>query len=400
MNKVINFAAKPRTVAPYLGTEDEAIEVAKILGSEIRAGSTPRGRQGILPHQELHRLAQSGILGITVPPEYGGTDISNPFLAEVLAILSEADSSIGQILQSHFYILEMLRIAGTEEQKRYFFAKALSGDIFANAFAERDIEAKGSIRAQLMPDGSGYRILGQKCYSHSAMLAGWITILTQDAQNRSGLAIVQRNTDGLIIVSDRTSTDHQTATATVVIDNIYVSPDSVIPHHKVIKQPTPLESLGQLLHAATDLGRARAAFADMIDLAKTKSRGNRNLDIEIASVDALTIAKAGSIAVRIEAAAAVVERAGRKIDMAQVSPSASAASDALLAAASARILSTEAALEAATVYLEFSQAFATNRNVSLDRQGLHAHTVHDPKHWKYHAIGDFHLNDRLPEQNK
>ncbi|SFA84141.1 sulfur acquisition oxidoreductase, SfnB family [Rhizobium sp. NFR07] len=402
MSKVISLAQKLKAVASYIRTEDEAVDAAKALAELIRAGSSLRDRQRILPYREMELTAQSGILGVTVPAEYGGADISNPFLAEVVAILSEADSSIGQIPQNHFYILEVLRLAATEEQKRYFFPRALAGDHFANALAEKNPGAAGVINTRLIPDGPGYRISGQKYYSTGTLFADWIAVFAQDPQDRIVMALVPRDTDGLTITDDWAGFGQRTtASGTVAIDNIYVAADCVIDHYKAFEQPAPLGSLGQLLHAAVDLGIARAAFADMVDFVKTRSRGNRNLGIEIAGDDPLLIARTGSIAVRIEAAASVIERAGRTIDVAQVSPSPEAATEASLAVAAAKILTTEAALEATNALFELAGTSSTDEALNLDRHWRNArtHTVHDPVRWKHHAIGDFHLNGRLPSPN-
>ncbi len=402
MSRLIQLAGKLKAVAPYIRTEDEAIELAKVLAADLRSGSSIRDRQRLLPHDEMALVAQSGLLGVTVPADYGGADISNPFLAEVLAILSEADSSIGQIPQNHFYILEVLRLAGTEEQKRYFFSRALAGDHFANALAERNGNAAGVISTRLTPDGPGFRISGQKYYSTGALFADWVAVFALDAQGRTVMAIIPRKSEGLTVTDDWSGFGQRTtASGTVTFSNVYVAADSVIDHDKAFEQPTPLGSLGQLLHAAVDLGIARAAFVDMIDFVRTKSRGNSNLAIEVASDDPLAIAKAGSIAVKIEAASAIIERAGRKIDMAQVSPSPEAASEASLAVATAKILTTEAALEATNALFELAGTSATDEGLNLDRHWRNArtHTVHDPVRWKHHAIGDYHLNGRLPKPN-
>ena len=402
MSKVIQLAGKLRAVAPYIRTEDDAIELARVLAADIRSGSSIRDRQRLLPHNEMAMISQSGLFGVTVPADYGGAEISNPFLAEVVATLSEADSSIGQIPQNHFYILEVLRLAGTEEQKRYFFTRALAGDHFANALAERNGNAAGGISTRLVPDGPGFRISGQKYYSTGALFADWVAVFSLNAEDRVVMAIISRDSEGLKITDDWAGFGQRTtASGTVTFSNVYVAADSVVDYDKAFEQPTPLGSLGQLLHAAVDLGIARAAFADMIDFVKTRSRGNSNLAIEIASEDPLAIAKAGSIAVKIEAAAAVIERAGRLVDMAQVTPSAAAAVDASIAVATAKILTTEAALEATNVLFELAGTSATDESLNLDRHWRNArtHTVHDPVRWKHHAIGDYHLNGRLPKPN-
>jgi len=401
MSKVINLAGTLRAVSPYIRTEDEAIEVAKALANEIRTESNRHDRQSILSHHTLERVAQSGILGISVPTEYGGADISNPFLAEVVALLSEVDSSIGQIPQNHFHILEVLRLAGSEEQKRSFFARALAGDHFANAFAEKNIEVAGAITTRLVPDGVGYRISGQKYYSTGGLFADWIAIIAQDPEDRTVMAIVPRQTEGLDIVDDRADFGQKTTSGcTVIIDNIYVSADSIIAHDRALQQSSTLGSLGRLLHAAVDLGVARAAFADMLDFVGTRSRGNPSIDAESTYADPLAIAKTGSVAIKIEAAAALVERAGRKVDVAQVSPSITAASDASVAVAAAKILTAEAALEAANTLFELAGRSATDEALDLDRHWHNAgnHPVDDPVHW-YHAVGDFHLNGKIPDTN-
>lgn len=216
------------------------------------------------------------------------------------------------------------------------------------------------------------------------------------------MAIVPKGTEGLTIVDDWDSFGQRTtASGTVLIENVYVSADSVIAYHRAFERHAPVGSLGQLLHAAIDLGIARAAFADMLDFVRHKARGMRNLGIETASSDPLTVARAGSIAVKLEAAAAVLERAGRKVDVAQITPSPETAVDASLAVAAVKILTTEAALDATNGLFELAGTSATKEELNLDRHWRNArtHTVHDPVRWKHHAIGDFHLNGKVPKPN-
>ncbi|CDZ39605.1 Sulfur acquisition oxidoreductase, SfnB family [Neorhizobium galegae bv. officinalis] len=402
MSRVFHLAGKIRAVAPYLATEDQAIEVAMGLSARIAEGSSLRDRERLLPHDEMELVARSGLLGITVPAEYGGADISNAFLAEVIAILSEADASVGQIPQNHFSILEALRLSGSEEQRKYFFARALAGEHFGNALAESGTKAAGDIETRLVADGLGYRITGRKYYSTGALFADWVAVFGLDPEGKAVMAIVPRDAEGLSIVDDWDGFGQRTtASGTVVIDNVYVSPDSVISYYRSFERHAPLGSLGQLLHAAVDLGIARAAFADMIGFVRSKSRGIRNVGVETASADPLTIARTGSIAVKLEAASAVLERAGRKVDVAQINPSSETAIAASLSVAAAKILTTEAALDATNGLFELAGTSATKEDLNLDRHWRNArtHTVHDPVRWKHHAIGDFHLNGNVPRPN-
>lgn len=402
MSNVFHLAAKIRAVPPYLATEDEAIEVAKAIAERIASRSNRRGHDRILPYDEMALVAQSGLLGVTVSSEYGGTDISNASLAELIAILSEADSSVGQIPQSHFYILEALRLAGSDAQKQYFFARALAGEYFADVLTEAEPTASEDIAIRLIPDGVGYRISGRGYCSPGALFADWMAIFCLDPQNRIVMAIVPRQTEGLAIVDEgHVLSPRAAARGGVVIDNIYVSQDAVIDHYRNFERHVPLGALGQLLLAAVDLGIARSSFAEMIRLLRTGEHGSGRPHTGAASGDQLTIARTGSIAIKIEAACALLERAGRKVDVAQIDQSQETAIEASIAVAAAKSLTADAALEANRSLDELADPSPSKGEPGLDCHWPDArmHTLHDPVRWKHYAIGDFHLNGKVPRPN-
>ena len=91
---------------------------------------------GGCPTRRSTAISQSGLWAITVPREYGGAGVSAATLAEVTAIISAADGSIGQIPQNHFFVVEAIRLTATEEQKRFWFGRVLAGERFGNALSE------------------------------------------------------------------------------------------------------------------------------------------------------------------------------------------------------------------------------------------------------------------------
>jgi SfnB family sulfur acquisition oxidoreductase len=356
----------------------------------------------LLPYHELDALSQSGLLAITVPPEYGGIDVSNSVLAEVTAILSQADGSIGQIPQNHFYILEALRVDGTEEQKRFFFGRALAGDRFGNALSERGTKTAGHYNTRLTHDGIGYRLNGRKFYSTGVIFADWVTVFALDEADRLTMSFVQRGTDGIEIIDDWDGFGQRTTgSGTTVLDNVYVQADAVVLHHKGFERPTTIGSVGQIIHAGIDLGIARAAFAETIDFVKTRSRPWTDSGVDKASDDPLTIAKVGELAIRIEAATALVERAGLKVDIAQIDTTQENVIAATLAVAAAKVLTSEIAIEAANTLCELAGTASTGTGLNLDRHWRNArtHTLHDPVRWKYHVVGNYHLNGTIPPRS-
>ncbi|RUM23240.1 SfnB family sulfur acquisition oxidoreductase [Rhizobium vallis] len=402
MNTVLRQADQIRPVAARIGSDEEAIATARRLAAQFAARAAERDADRILPFAELDLLAQSGLLAITVPSQYGGLDVSNAVLAEITAILAEADGSIGQIPQNHFYILEALRTDGSEEQQRYFFGRVLAGDRFGNALSERGTKTVGHYNTRITRDGPGYRINGRKFYSTGVLFADWVTIFALDPEDRLTMAFVPKGTEGIEIVDDWDGFGQRTTgSGTTILDNVYVSADSVVFHHKGFERPTTIGSVGQIIHAGVDLGIARAAFAETLEFVRTKSRPWMDSGLDRASDDPLTIAKVGQIAIRLEAATALVERAGHKVDAAQVETTDEKVIAATLAVAAAKVLTTEVAIEAANTLFELAGTSSVQVGLNLDRHWRNArtHTLHDPVRWKYHVVGNYHLNGVTPPKN-
>ncbi|MDE1996199.1 MAG: SfnB family sulfur acquisition oxidoreductase [Rhizobiaceae bacterium] len=402
MGTVSQLHERVRPLAHRIDSDEEAVEIARSLARAFAQQASDRDINRVLPYEELDALSQSGLLGITVPSEYDGLDISNSVLAEVVAILAEADPSIAQIPHNHFYILEALRTDGSEEQKKFFFARALAGDRFGNAFSETGTKTPGHYDTRLTPDGIGHRLNGRKFYSTGVLFADWIAVFALDPRDDLTMSLVQRGTEGIQIIDDWDGFGQRTSgSGTTILHNIYVNADAVISHHKGFERPTTIGSIGQIIHAGIDLGIARAAFADTVDFVKSHARPWMDSGVERAADDPLTIARIGQVAIRIEAATAMLERAGKKVDVAQVNPSEEHVLDATLAVAAAKTLTTEIAIEASNTLFELAGTSSTRIGLNLDRHWRNArtHTLHDPVRWKYHVVGNYHLNGVSPPKN-
>jgi len=402
MTTVLRQQDQIRPVAARIASDEEALETARRLAVQFATTAAGRDAERRLPFAELDELAQSGLLAIAVPAQYGGLDVSNAVLAEVTAILAAADGSIGQIPQNHFYILEALRTDGSEEQKRYFFGRALAGDRFGNALSERGTKTVGHYNTRIVKDAPGYRINGTKYYSTGVLFADWVTIFALDEEDRLVMAFVPKGTEGVEIIDDWDGFGQRTTgSGTTILNNVYVHADSVVLHHKGFERPTTIGSVGQIVHAGIDLGIARAAFAETLEFVRTKSRPWMDSGVERAADDPLTISKVGQIAIRLEAATALLERAGRKVDAAQIETTEATVVEATLAVAAAKVLTTEIAIEATNTLFELAGTSAVKAELNLDRHWRNArtHTLHDPIRWKYHVVGNYHLNGVIPPKN-
>jgi SfnB family sulfur acquisition oxidoreductase len=382
-------------------SDREALDTAEALARDFAREASVRDRDRRLPHDELQRYSRSGLWGITVPREYGGAGVSHTTLAEVTARISAADGSLGQIPQNHYFSLEVLRVHGSVEQKRRYYARVLAGERLGNALAELGTRTASERKMHLVPYGAGgYRIDGRKFYATGALYAHWIPTAVIDEAGRQYLAMVPRHAPGVRVIDDWSGIGQRvTGSGSVVFENVAVPAEDVFLLNDPQALPTTIKPLAQLLHAAIDLGIARAGLSDAAEFVRERSRPWLDAEVERAADDPLTITAFGRLAVRLEAADALVERAGRLLDTATADGAdAQAAVAASVAVAQARVLTTEVALAAGTGLFELAGTQSTLDGLNLHRHWRNArvHTLHDPVRWKIHTVGNYYLNEQAP----
>jgi SfnB family sulfur acquisition oxidoreductase len=392
-------------VAPDLIADDAyAILTARRLAAQFAPEAALRDRERRLPWDELDAFVASGLWGITVPREFGGAGVRNGTLAEVTAIISAADGSLGQIPQNHFYALEVLRVGGSVEQQRFFYQRVLAGERFGNALAEighKDFKR----RTRLTRGADGWHIDGRKFYCTGALYAHWIpTLVVADDEGRdvTYLAFVPRDTPGVTVTDDWDGFGQRvTGSGSVQFEHVRVEPEWVVPFQVSFERATTIGPLAQIIHAAIDLGQARGAFDAALQFVRERSRPWIDAKVERAADDPLTIAQFGDLAARLRAAEALLRRAGRFVDAAQANSTERSVAEASVAVAEARALTTTVSLDAGSRLFELAGTAATLDGLGLDRfwRNARTHTLHDPVRWKYHAVGNFYLNDKLPPRH-
>ncbi|WAB97887.1 MULTISPECIES: SfnB family sulfur acquisition oxidoreductase [Pseudomonas] len=380
-------------------SDSQALAVAEHVAQQLRRDSALRDRERRLPHAELDLFSQSGLWAISVPKAFGGAGVSNVTLANVIARIAQADASLGQIPQNHFYALEVLRVNGSPHQQQRLYAEVLAGQRLGNALAELGTKTAHDRTTRLSREGDGYRINGRKFYATGALYAQRIPTSVIDDHGVQQLAFVPADSQGLQVIDDWSGFGQRTTgSGSVVFDNVLVRAEDVVPFQSAFERPTPVGPLAQILHAAIDTGIARAAYEDALHFVRTRSRPWVDSGQEKACEDPLTLKSFGHLAIRLHAAEALLERAGEFLDRAQADSTTDTVAAASIAVAQARALSTEIALAAGTTLFELAGSQATLAEHNLDRHWRNArvHTLHDPVRWKYHAIGNYYLNDENP----
>lgn len=398
MTSVINI----EKTAHVIRDDAEAIAIAQQLSEEFAKESAERDRERKLPYAELRKLSESGLLGITVPKEYGGAYVSNVTLAEVIKLLSEGDSSLGQIPQNHLYMVEAIRLNGTEEQKRHFFQLVLEGKRFGNAFCEVGTKTAVDFKTRVTLADSGYVLTGKKFYSTGALFAHVVPVVALDDEDNVVVVFVDRYSEGLTVINDWSSFGQRTtASGTTIINNVKVEEWQILRHYLAFEQQTTMGAIAQIIHAAVDVGIARAALKDAIDYIRKHTRPWTDSGLAHGHEEPLIIYGIGEMEIKLHAAEALLRRAGKFIDRALVEGTESSAVEASIAVAESKALADEASIFITNKFFEISGTGSTLEKYNYNRHWRNArtHTLHDPVRWKYIGVGNYYLNGVNPPRH-
>jgi SfnB family sulfur acquisition oxidoreductase len=395
-------------VAVPVLSRDEALEVAAEVAAELAATSLDRDRDRLLPERELDRLSASGLLAVTVPAEHGGADLPAAVLVEVFRILATGDPSVAQVPHSHFVYVNALRHQGTREQQWFFFREVLAGKRFGNAQSETGTRHVRDIRTTLTPAGNGrWTLHGTKGYSTGALFADWIPVLArQDTLAAPGtgplhVAWVERRAPGVTVTDDWNGMGQRTtASGTVHLDQVKVHADRITPYHLTFAGPQTYGAFAQVLHAAIDVGIARAALTEAADFVRTSSRPYPDAGVDRAADDPLVVQALGRMELDVRASEALLNEAGRAVDRANADLDAESAAAASLAVAAARAHSAQVSVEVSSRLFEVAGTRSALDTLNLDRHWRNArtHTLHDPAAWKVQHLGR-HALDGTPPPN-
>ncbi len=390
------------STTPVLSSTHEALQTARSVAATIAAGVVERELTGTWPEQELRQVAALGLLGIIVPAAHGGPDLPQSTAVEVLRILSQADSAVGQLLLSHFVLSAAIRgLEGADPAPR-IYRDVLDGAQIGNATVERGTRTSVErLTTVTRRDDDTWVLNGKKFYATGALGATWIGVAARipDTEPSDGATVfVQPADPGVSLNLDRWTSFGQRGTASgeVVLDQVVVDDEFVIDEgpdpDPVTAPPSVLGAFDQALHAAVDIGIARAALEDGARFVTTKTRPWFEAGVDSAAEEPHVVRRFGELTARLYALEALLARGAGLIDeaLAALELTREAAASASLNVAAAKALAQEFAVEIASGIFELAGASATDAGYALDRhwRNVRVHSLHDPARWKYVHLGN------------
>jgi Acyl-CoA dehydrogenases len=135
----------------------------------------------LIPIEVVDAVAEMGVFGLTLPEEYGGLGMGKTAMCVVTEELSRGYIGVGSLGTRSEIAGELIRLGGTEDQKREWLPRIASGEILPTAvFTEPNTGSDlGSLRTRAVRSGDGYVVTGAKTWITHASRSDLMTLLVR-----------------------------------------------------------------------------------------------------------------------------------------------------------------------------------------------------------------------------
>ncbi len=245
----------------------------------LAPGAAARDAEHRFPREELREMGALGLLGMTVPEDYGGSALDAVSYAVVLEEIAVADGACSTILSVHNSVgCGPIVKFGTETQKREFLPKLASGE-WVGGFALTEPQAgsdAADLRTRARREGDNYVINGAKQFITSGQNGDAVILfaVTNPEAGKKGISafIVPTNTPGYRVMRVETKLgQHSSDTCALAFDDMVI-PASLRLGEEGEGYKIALANLegGRIGIAAQAAGMARAAFEAARDYARER----------------------------------------------------------------------------------------------------------------------------------
>ncbi len=257
-------------------------------------------RQKTFPREIYKEVAEAGYLGAAFPEEYGGGGgdlLHGIIMAEELT--RSGSPGLAASLGSLSIALPPIFIAGTEEQKRRWLPRVLSGEwIAALAVTEPGTGSDvGAIRTRAVRDGDEFVVNGSKTFITSGARADLVTAVVRTGEEGAGgisIIVIETDRPGFKVWSTLEKMGwHPSDTAELVFEDLRVPVDNLVgpldggfgvlmqnfANERLVLAASAIAIAQMAFEAALEYGKERKAFGRPI----AKFQVNRHKLAEMAT---------------------------------------------------------------------------------------------------------------------
>ena len=314
------------------------------------------------PQAIADKLAELGMFGATISPEYGGLGIDIKTYSKIVERVSKVWMSVSGIFNSHLIMAAAVERFGNEEMKREYLPKFATGEIRGGiALTEPDAgtDLQG-IRMRAVKDGDDYVIDGTKTWITNSVQGLMLAVLVKTDPEASpphrGMSLILAPKSAGFKASKLKKLGYRGIdTGEVQFDGVRVPQSHLIGdvEGRGLQQILAGLELGRINVASRGVGVADAALQDSLVYAKERKTFGK----PICEHQAIQL-KLADMATRVHAARRLVEDAAIAYDTGERCD---------MEAGMAKLFATEAAMENAAEAMRIHGAYGYSTEYNVER---------------------------------
>jgi alkylation response protein AidB-like acyl-CoA dehydrogenase len=345
--------------------EDEALildSVRQFLKRDVAPYAHELEARDEYPQAIADKLAELGLFGLTVSPDFGGLGLSAATYARIMEEIAVVWMSVGGIIGAHLMMARAVERFGSDEMKRNYLPRFASGELRGGvALTEPDCGTDlQAIRTRAVRQGDEYVINGAKMWITNSVKGNILAVLVKTdpkakpAHKGMSLLLVEKQ-HGYKASKLEKLGYRGVDTGGIEFVDVRVPAENLIGgvEGRGLQQTLSGLEMGRINVAARGVGLARACLEESLAYAQTR----KTFGQPIAQHQSIQI-KLADMATRVEAARLLTLQAANAYDD-------GARCD--LEAGMAKLFASEAALENSLEAMRIHGAYGYSKEYNIER---------------------------------
>lgn len=378
--------------------DQSPLQIAQQLAETFAQTAAVRDKQGGNPKAERDLIRQSGLLGLSIPKQYGGQEADWQTIFKTIQIIARVDSSLAHVYGFHHLLIATVQLFSQPEQYGPWFEQTARENLFwGNTLNPLDRRTTATKVAE-----KEYIFDGNKSFCSGSIDSD---ILLCSGYNDAGkllIGVIPTARKGVSFLGDWNNMgQRQTDSGTSHFEQVKIHEDELLLNPGPLS--TPYSSLrpliAQLIFVHLFLGVAEGAFEVAKQTVQTQKAWSKSL-VEDAVNDPFIQKHFADFYVQLESVRLLADKAIQTLQAAWDlgnDLTAEQRGEVSVAIAIAKIATTNTSLYITQNIFQVMGARATTAKLNLDRfwRNVRTQTLHDPVDYKYQEVGEWILTGKV-----
>lgn len=241
--------------------------------------------QGIFPGELISKMAEMGLLGATLPEEFGGAELKSLSYGLIMQELERGDSGLRSFASvQNALVMYPIFSFGSDEQKNAYLPKLAAGEMIGCfGLTEPDGGSNpGKMRTKAKKVDGGWVLNGSKIWITNANLAHLAVVFAQTGETNKDIRgfVVERDTPGFTANEIKKKIGLRASnTGELVFEDCHVPEEALLPGSDSGLRAA-LSCLDQARYgiAFGAVGSAMACLEEALEFSSTRAPFDKSLD--------------------------------------------------------------------------------------------------------------------------